>query len=92
MKRNEEGIGEWKGAGQTQYAEIQEVGEVPKSRLQISNIRLAKGRTEANKCQDSILRWSPVSDPRTVSSQDFLVIPCQKTIASALTNTILHQE
>lgn len=41
------------------------------------------GRTEANRCvRIVVLRWSPGSDPRIVSSQDSWVILSPKTIAS----------
>lgn len=70
------------GAGQMQGADIQNMGEVPKPRLWDSlNIKYqaSKGQSGASRnVRIAVLRWNPVSDPRIISSQDSLVIPCQK--------------
>lgn len=82
MKRESES-----GAGQIQGADIQNMREVPKPRLWDSlNIKYqaSKGQNRASRnVRITVLRWNPVSDPRIVSSQDSLVTPCQKTLASA---------
>lgn len=63
-----------------QHAEIQNMRKFPDPGCrvaQMSNDRWAKGKTESNRCFGmEVLRWSPVFDPRIVSPQDSLVVPC----------------
>lgn len=85
MKRNGEGVGgRQQDKSGVQKSKTRVRFPNPSCRIAyISSVRQAMGRTEANRCVGiAVLRWSPVSDPRIVSSQDSWVILSPKTIAS----------